>query len=617
MYLIYFLSILIFVYGLPALACMPKLVYSPLTAFSIPIFSTLVIYIISTLLITVGLFQPNMVLLVTIGLASVAAIRLTLLLKSKPLSWSLLDKKIYLFQAIILLPYLIKLGTHGFDRGDEIYSWNFWAIQHVFNESIDFSHTGAPYPQLLPKLLAYCYQLLRNIELQLPVKATLIVFPFALLTAMAMVFRQYMAKSALVYILILALVLWGIGLAQFFDDGYADPIMTSALIVSVALFWLSQHRLSAASPYFAGLAVLAAIVCAHAKQAGLLWTVWALPLLLVFAYQREKDKRYLFLGVFSLLGAIIWLMTEGAMFHHNEGVLILSFEERGIVKQFLHSVNKYLIHQPLLLCLLVYAGWVSQKNKLLKPMFYFFLIPAWICWFLFGAYQLRLGQHLIAFAWFMVVASGCMLPNLSKWAQFKTYCTVNQKAIFSGLLGFSVMISATLFVKEIYVAKKDVSLYEGGRHCLQRYFGKDADFIYQTLYSQPDKLLWVPTRYIYGLFYKHTQLTLPDYHVHVPYRKMDLIDELRRKSPDYVFTVSSAVIDGPASGLLDEVIQECPLAFKKVTGSQNRFSFVTYMVNKSTLQNDPCLIALREENRFPMASQLLLAPSKEGKIHGS
>ena len=175
------------------------------------------------------------------ALGLVAFIRLYHLRKS-PLFWTKQDVYIYAFHWILLFPYFIKLGTHAFDRGDEIYSWNFWAIQHFFMEGIDFSHTGAPYPQLFPKLLAFCYHMVGSIDLQLPVKATLIIFPISMLTAIAMSLRQHFQTHVGVYWLLLVYVLVIVGLEQFFNDGYADPVMTSCLIVSIALFWQSQQE---------------------------------------------------------------------------------------------------------------------------------------------------------------------------------------------------------------------------------------------------------------------------------------------------------------------------------------------------------------------------------------
>lgn len=621
MYLVYCLILWVFLYTLPALAMMPKLIYSPLTAFCIPIVSLFISYAIGTLLLTLGIFNTVTVTLMALVLGGVAIYRLQALFMSKPMVWPKSDRLIYLFTAVILFPFCVKLGTHGFDRGDEIYSWNFWAIQHYYNEAIDFSHTGAPYPQLFSKWLATCYRLLGNLDLQLPVKATLIVFPWAMLTAIAMTFRQQFTRHFFVFVGISIYVLFGVGLAQFFDDGYADPLMTSALIVSAVLFWQSQRRLTVASIYFALLSVICAWVCAHTKQAGLLWTGISLPVLLLLAYQTEKDKRYLILAALSCLGALLWIGGEGQQFHQNKGVIWLSFGNRGFVHQILYSINEYFVHMPALFGLFALTLWVTKDDSLLKKMVWLFMIPGWICWFLFGAYQLRLGQHLIAFAFFVVVASHFRFPTLltlnHHWQKIKAFCFERQKALFAGGAAFFIVMGSVLFIKEAYLVKEGVSLYAGGRQSLHRYFGNEADYVYQTIYSDKDALLWVPTRYLYGLFYKRTQLTTPDYLIYEHYQASALVDELQRKGPDYVFTVSDAVIDGPASEILSEVVKECPSAFEKVSGPNNRFNFVTYKVDKTKLHQDPCLISLHNADRFQSSTQLSLAPQNEGKESGS
>jgi hypothetical protein len=99
-------------------------------------------------------------------------------------------------------------------------------------------------------------------------------------------------------------------------------------------------------------------------------------------------------------------------------------------------------------------------------------------------------------------------------------------------------------------------------------------------------LLWVPSRYLYGLFYQHTKLTSPDYAAYSIYDYESLVDELIKKSPDYVFSVSENVAGGPGSRLLKDVLLRCPSAFDRVTKTENKHSFVAYKVNKMQLQQD-------------------------------
>ncbi len=604
MYIIYCLLIWVFVYSLPSLAFFPKIITSPRTAFAVPILSVCIIYALASLFLYLGLLTTPVATGIALGLAAIAIVRVKRTIERDTFAWSSIDAFIYLFHAILLFPYFIKLGTHAFERGDEIYSWNFWAIQHYFLEPIDFSHTGAPYPQLFPKILAFCYHIVGDLELQLPVRATLIVFPFAMLTAIAMAYRQRMAAHLGTYLVLLLYVLAFVGLEQFFDDGYADPVMSGCLLVSIALFWQSQQKPDFhIKPWLLALwSVMCGITAAHAKQPALLWVLFSLPLLLSFTVKGQPKLPFRALALVLIAGGLWWVLGEGREFHHNRGVLWLSIKDRDLFSQLLFSINKYFIHQPFLFILFV-VSWISCKtDRTLRNIVVFFMIPSMLCWFFFGAYHLRLGQHLIALAFFVIAASGYALPakvtSWEGWQRFWTWLAHRQKQCFVGIVGVSVIMGGLLFVQGAWVEKGRISLYSGGRLSLQRYFGKDADFIYSKVYSDPNALLWVPSRYIYGLFYKHTQLTTPDYPRYVNYNQAALVDELRRKNPDYVFTVSENVIDGPASAQLISLIGACPNAFDKVAYAPNRFSFVTYKINKKTLQQDACLNKVIEAEGF-------------------
>ncbi len=580
MYLLYCLLIWLGVYSFPALALFPRLIYSPKTAFAIPILSAFVIFILSTLLEHYGIFTTTVVDSSALVLSLVAMIRIFSLRKCA-LFWTKQEAILYLFHLIILLPYFIKLGTHAFDRGDEIYSWNFWALQHYFQEAIDFSHTGAPYPQLLPKLLAFCYHLVGDIDLQLPVKGSLIIFPWSMLTAIAMSSRKKTGLYFGAYLLLLAYVLAGVGLEQFFNDGYADPLMSSALIVSLALLWLSIQKKPPFSSYsLAFFAVIAAFTAFLSKQPGLLWAMFSLPLLL-------GRQKFYSLALLSFVGGAMWLMGEGREFHHNSGVIWLSSGNRDLLSQLIFSIKKYFIDQPALLLLFIGAGVACYKERTLRLVVLLFMVPSLFCWFVFGAYQLRLGQHLIAMAFFIIVASGYAFPKTHRlpW-QF----LLKKSWAGRGPILLSIGIGCLAFACAVYERERNtVSLYAGGRQSLERYFAQDAQRIYDDIYTHPELCLWVPSRYLYGLFYKHTQLTSPDYLAYSPYDIAALAEELRRKQPDYVFTVSEDIAHGVASALLTQLIQQCPAAFSLNSNPQQKFSFKTYKVDKTMLQQDICL----------------------------
>src|SRR5690606_19126417 len=143
-------------------------------------------------------------------------------------------------------------------------------------EAIDFSHTSATYPQLFPKVLSFCYKLLGDIELQLPVKGLLIVFPFTILNAWAISHKKFNLRQMISYGLLLIFVVFLVNLKQFFNDGYADPVMTAALVLSCAYFFKSLKPSIEQNTYLI-LTVACALIATASKQPALLWSLFALP----------------------------------------------------------------------------------------------------------------------------------------------------------------------------------------------------------------------------------------------------------------------------------------------------------------------------------------------------
>lgn len=585
MFLLDCLLLAAFVYVLPGLAVYPRLLLSPKTVFGLPIVSVAVVYLIVTLLKAFGAYHGNAVLVISLSLGLVAALRVRQTILNHKFQWARQDVWLWLFLVALMMPYFIKLGVEAFEQGDEIYSWNFWGLQHYFQEVLDFSHTSATYPQLFPKLISFSYHVLGDIQLQCPVKAMLGMFPLAMLGAWGSVMMTLTPRRWVYFLFTVAYVVGGLKLEQFFNDGYADPIMTSALVVSMAyIFMAFENRKPLPSSQLVILGVVAAGVACFTKQPALMWLIAILPLLLAGKSYSLK-KGWPLLAALACIGlAVTWLLTEGNQFYNNQGVVYLSFEGRGWLEQLLHVSHRYLIQKPLLLALILVAGFVSRKHTLARFVFWAFVIPQLILWLMFGAYQLRLGQHVIAVSALLLLIGLRHQPFPVKAMRRISHSLIEHRGYwFKGMATVSSIACVGLIAKAWYLDKPGVNFLQGGRVSLVRYFGDDAQKVYDEIYLDSKALLWVPTRYIYGIFYKHTRLTSPDYAAYSPYNEQALVDELRKKQPDYVFTVSSEVIDGPASQLLEKVIERCPQAFEVFATPPNKYNYTTYKVNHAAL----------------------------------
>ncbi|MFO1258385.1 MAG: hypothetical protein U1E78_08270 [Gammaproteobacteria bacterium] len=572
------ITLLLFVYIVPGLACFPFTLNRPLWFIALPVLSGFVVYCLTSLFIFLGIFNQNTVLGTT-GILALAALAhlYRIRLRARCGEQVAADWKgskqygVFIFiNLCVILPFACKLGTHAFDRGDEIYSWHFWAIQHYFSEPIDFYHTGAAYPQLLPKLLAWGYQILGTVDAQLPSKASLAIFSFTLLNAIALVTLKE-AKHKLSYLILLIWGLFGIGISRFFDNGYADPVMTAGLIMSIALFiqWVRERE-----KLGIWLSLVCGLAASFAKQPALIWSVFAFPIGLILFHRKEERKLILWVAGLSLIGALGWFGLEGNTFLQNQGVLSASIAGRSWVSQLLFASNQYLLQKPLLTLLILVTAYCIRRDRTLIFLFYGFVIPSLLAWFMAGAYQLRLGQHVIACCLLLIWASPLKLPDGFHFIRSGRYFVAASAALSLGL-------SLWILSQAYYVTKPGISWNQPGLITLNRYFPKDANQLYSKLYDQDDVLLWVPTRYLYGIFYGHTPVMEPNYQRFKTYNKESLLTELLETSPDYVFTADATVSQGMASPLMLGLIEECPNWFKPISLGPNLYHYQVYELDLS------------------------------------
>ncbi len=594
MYLYYCFLLLVGLYTMPAIALFPRLAQSPKTAFAIPVISAGVVYLVVTGLQLVGLYTQGWVqffamVMVLVGLTRVIRLRTAW-------NWPVLERWFYLFGVCFILPYLFKLGMEAFERGDEIYSWNFWAIQHMLGQPIDFSHTGATYPQLFPKLLSFGYYLMGSSDLQCPNKAMLGLFSGSLLMGLGAVLMPLNPRKIFIYGIMFLWLVVGTKLEQFFNDGYADPIMASALVASMAFLMLfRQAHEKQERDHYLIMATWCAVVGCLTKQPGLMWAFFLAAYLVVDAIKNKQTVTFIcLLGLSLSIG--LWLSHEGQGFQNNQGVIYLSFEGRGLIEQLVHSLNHYMIQKPLIGALFVLGAWLTRRDPFYRTVFWLYIIPATALWLIFAAYQLRLGQHLLSMVTLLCL---CQLkhPNRLRHEKVKAllrWSIRRQTQLRFMMIGLCVVACSGVYLKKSH-ENPGVDYLNGPRVALTRYFEADADKIYEAISNNPSASLWVPSRYLYGLFYEKNELMTPDYSVYQPYNEQALVSELRKKQPDFVFTVSNEVIDGQASDLLRGVIQKCPDSFDVFAVPPNKFDYTTYRVIHESLNNDSCLNELAYE----------------------
>ena len=583
MYCIYVFSLIFGVYFAPGLALMPRAAFDSRLAYAIPIVSVLIVTTLARALKPLGFFSEFWVFSTTLAFAATAAYRLYRYWPRAVMHWPTAHRLIYLFCVCAALPIAVRLGLSSFDHDDEIYSWNMWGVQHARGEPHDLYYTVAPYPQTFPYLIAWSYQLLGSIDLQLPVKCSFAVLSVSLMSAVGIASSWQDSKALLGAIGLVIFALYVVDIDESLSQGLAETLMVPAMAVSVALYL--QHARTPQSPSYLWLASCTAVVAGLAKQPALVWLMLVLPALILDDVVRRRS------GISNLVPVSIgwclgvaWLATEGNGFWDNEGVVIHSQANRSWFTQLMYASNKYLVGMPALTTMLVLSAYAVLRGRRGQGIFFGLLLPALFLWFLFGAYEIRLGAHVLVVAALLIGANELLHRDHGTLAQNRTNVSSSARNIVYLLMTVAVLHAGISTLNRLKDKGPEFSFYDGGKNTIYRYFGEGADFIYHDVYRS-DKKLWIPSNYIYGIFYGHNSIVRPDHRT----GNLDaarIKAEIARDRPDYLFESGDLVAYGPATALLRDLVLECRDWFERVVDPTNKYGYTVYRLNNDAVDLD-------------------------------
>ena len=582
MYLAYVTSLILGLYLAPGLALVPRAAFDSRLACAVPVVSVLIVTTLARMLKPLGLFTETIVVSATLMFAAIAAWRLYGLRSRTAAHWPAAHRLAYLFSVCIVLPAAARLGTSSFEDNDEIYSWNMWGVQHVLGEKHDLFYTAAPYPQTFSYLIAWSYQLLGSIDLQLPVKCGLAMLGASCVAAIGTASSQRDSKSLLWFV---ALMIFTLFVARLHDrglsKGLAEIVMIPALVVSVALYL--QHVRDPESPIRLWLAGAAAIVAGLSKQPALIWLMLTLPILAVGGVIRWRRPFKTLIPVAIAWGCgLLWLVTEGYGFWTNDSVVTRSHQDRAWFQQLFHASNKWLIDTPAITIMLLLCIHTVLRGHRGRGIFFGLVVPSLLIWFSFGAYDLRLGMHIVAIAALLVAANG-FWPNAGVGpAAAGTVVSSRVRYLVHGLAAVAVIVSGIGAWKYIEERRPGFSLYDGGKNTIHRYFGDDAAFVHREIYRS-GRTLWIPSNYIYGIFYGHNPVIRPDHRAAT--LDLDRLKaEIARDRPDYLFESGDVVAYGPATALLRDLVAECGDWFETVAGPSRGYGYTVYRLNGDAVE---------------------------------
>lgn len=476
----------------------------------------------------------------------------------------------------------VRLATSVFSEDDEIYSWNLWAIQHFLGLAPDFHYTSAPYPQGFSLWIASVYGALGGFELQSLARLTIALSTLLYFAAMFHVCRLSRGASALAATVAMALLWFPIGLRREFPVGLADPPMAALLMVSVAL----TIRYAADPQRWLPLAgaALAAIAAAYTKQAALIWGCFSFPLVMALGVWRLGwPRRAAIVGAVAAAACLLWPLVIGAGFENNQGVLTRSLGSRSLIEQLQFAAGEYLLGKPAFLLMLLLAVPLAMARPVLRWVCLLFLAPGLLSWFVWGAYDLRLGIHVVGVTGLLLVAGidGVLPPR-----QAPAPRPMPARWRAAGAVAAVVATLALAGWRVVDIAGRDhVDLANGPRQAFRAHFNSDGDALFSSIVAQQSRV-WSTSNYAYGLVYGHTSVGRPDY-ARQPFDRAELLRQLVGFRAQMVID-GGKVAFGPAAEVLRELLRACPGPFTALVLPPNRHDYAVHAVDIGKLEKGEC-----------------------------
>ena len=478
---------------------------------------------------------------------------------------------------------VIKLCTTGFSADDEIYSWNMWAIQHYQGQPASFQFTGAPYPQFFSYWIAGMYHALGTITAH-SIPRLFLALP-ALLIPVSVIALAKISNWRVSVLISLVLIFAFRPILDKLGQGLADPLMSSAMILSAML--LISYAYEPKKTGWLWLAVICGVIASLTKQAGLIWACFSLPLTVAFGYSHYKwPRKTVLIACAGMLFAAIWPLWIAPTFINNPGVVSASMGSRSYFQQFVFAINKYLVTKPEVLLLFITCGLAVWRHAFLRLLFFSALMPMLLAWLVFGSYSMRLGMHVLALAGLLTACSLSTSMAARANADFEIQKHPIQLSNMFIAAIITILIFCVLVIRVFSLAsQKDIDLKDGAKTTLRIQYGPESTKIFDPILKDGKKI-WATSNYSYGAFYGRLPVSFPNYAIQ-PYNIDSVKKELLLFEADYAI-YSGKVPYGPASELLKILAQKCPRALIPILQPPNQYNFVLYKVDRLALSKEVC-----------------------------
>ncbi len=476
----------------------------------------------------------------------------------------------------------MDMASSSFSRDDEIYSWNMWAVQHYLRIPYDYSHTGAPYPQLYSYWMAAAY-LAQGGYVSHLLPRFLSSFPTLVVVLLPLTLLPFRLTQRGFWVFFAIMVAMLVTTNNKMNIGYADPIMTAAMAISAVLF--VNFSIHSDRPLLLWLSAACAVVAGYSKQPGLIWGCFGFPVAVVYGvYALNWPRKAMAPALVVFAVSLIWPLLVAPSFVHNTGVIGRSLDGGSYLNAFLASAYRYFVLRPPFLAIFLAASVLSWRFKLLRVLMLTSVMPMLVLWFIFGSYQVRLGMHVVTLTVIILIAS--LVMGADRWRLFKSAgdarpaSEVASGAKIYASLALTFLVAVTLLGTYVLAKTKHTDLMDGGKTTFIRQFGPHGGELYRQIVDGHARV-WTSSMYSYGVFYARTETGRLKSNTE-PMSEELIRRELIEFKADYAI-YSLPKYSGLQSAMLKGLAERCPQAIIKILESAAQPDFIIYKVDPNLL----------------------------------
>lgn len=453
-----------------------------------------------------------------------------------------------------------SMASSAFSKHDEIYSWNLWAMEHFQRKPYDMGYTQAVYPQAFAYWIASIYAAQGQFVVQWVARLALSLPVLLLLAVACGAWRPDSGNRAMV----LSFTVTAAALLATYRDllmGYADPLMSAALVVSLAA--LVRYARDTRRMAWLCVSVGAAVFASYTKQPAVLWVGGSLPLIVLAGVcWWGWPWRAFAVAVAGAALAGFGAFVVSAGMTDNQGVISRALGDGGVWHAVASSVRRYLIARPVNLVLLLGSWLAVRRTPWLHMVWWLAVLPMMGLWFTLGSYESRHGIHCIWFAAILWLATQPQVPE-GAVADGASASIVNAKpsrAAVPEAVGVVLVLLLIGVMTVLGARHRGTDMFDGQKTAFARQMGvPDAGELFERLVREGSHV-FVTSNYSWGLFYGR----LPLYRTtdHDDRATDSLARMLIRDRIDYAISAGSYAY-GPHSERLLKLVDVCPAGFSE------------------------------------------------------